>query len=241
MASQCHCLSVNPSAFRVSASYGCSASSSTTCNLGVTQPRVFFRGQRLQSQRLSQPSLSSSSRPLVQCVSSTVGRSGGDGDQRPQSSVTSNVVDKASEPIRAFPWAKVGNVLLRRIQEQFWTVGKWLVIPVLALSVLSELSYTLVQEKVLIVPIGMVCGIVFAGIMKETALELSPSIEEGKIPWHLVALGLLLVAFKFIAPYLPIWGRISVPHFANGGLWQVIVLFKDWRKNYAERKTAEQS
>jgi hypothetical protein len=33
------------------------------------------------------------------------------------------------------------------------------------------------EEKVLIIPIGMFCGIVFIGIMRETALELSPSIE----------------------------------------------------------------
>ncbi|KAG0604910.1 hypothetical protein M758_9G018600 [Ceratodon purpureus] len=40
MASHCHCLSVNTSAFRVSASYGCSASSSASCNLGVAQGNV---------------------------------------------------------------------------------------------------------------------------------------------------------------------------------------------------------
>jgi hypothetical protein len=110
-------------------------------------------------------------------VSSTFGSSSNNGDEGQQSSVTSNVLDKASEPIRAFPWAKAGNVLLRRLLDQFWTVGKWLAIPVLALSVLSELSYTLLEEKVLIIPVGMVCGIVFTGIMRETALELSPSIE----------------------------------------------------------------
>ena len=141
------------------------------------QSPVFFRSQRLQSKRLSQPRHSSSSGLLVQCVSSTFGSSSNDGVERQQNSATSNTMDKASEPIRAFPWAKAGNVLLRRLLGQLWTVGKWLVIPVLALSVLSELSYTLLQENVLIIPIGMICGIVFAGIMRETALELSPSIE----------------------------------------------------------------
>ena len=58
-----------------------------------------------------------------------------------------------------------------------WIVGKWLAILVLALSVLSEHSYTLGEEKVLIIPIGIFCGIVFIGIMREIALKLSPSIE----------------------------------------------------------------
>jgi len=111
----------------------------------------------------------------------------------------------------------------------------------LAVSVLGELAYTLLLERVLVIPVGMICGIVFAGIMRETALELSPRIEEEQTPRHLIALGLLFVALKFIAPYLPTWGRVSVPHFANGGLWQVITLVNDWRKKHADRKTVEQS
>jgi hypothetical protein len=71
--------------------------------------------------------------------------------------------------------------------------------------------------------------------------SLSFYVQEGRVPWHLVALGLLFLALKSITPYLPIWGRISVPHFANGGLWQVISFVNDWRKNRAEKKTVEQS
>jgi len=84
---------------------------------------------------------------------------------------------KAPEPIRVFPWATAGSLFLQRLLHQFWTVGKWLAIPVLAVSMLSELSYTFMQEKVLIVPAGMIGGIAFAGMMKETAVELSSGME----------------------------------------------------------------
>jgi len=239
MASQCHSLYVHSStSSRLLISNYFSTPSSTSGNLRAS---VFFRGQRLQPQRLSQISLSPISRPLVQCVSSTFGSSSNNGDERQQSTVISNVVDKATEPIRAFPWAKASSLFLRRLLDQLWTVGKWLAIPMLAVSVLGELAYTLLLERVLVIPVGMICGIVFAGIMRETALELSPRIEEEQTPRHLIALGLLFVALKFIAPYLPTWGRVSVPHFANGGLWQVITLVNDWRKKHADRKTVEQS
>jgi hypothetical protein len=128
--------------------------------------------------------------------------------------------------------------------DQLWTVGKWLAIPALAITVLGELVFNLLLENnlaIVVIPVGMICGIVFTGIMKETALEISPSIEDKQAPVHLVALGVLFVALKFLAPYLPDWGRASVPHFANGGLWQVVTLVREWRQRHPERKTVEQN
>lgn len=96
---------------------------------------------------------------------------------------------KAPEPIRVFPWATAGSLFLQRLVYQFWTVGKWLAIPVLAVSMLSELSYTLMQEKVLIIPVGMIGGVAFAGLMKDTALELSAIMEViNPDPFHLYKL-----------------------------------------------------
>jgi hypothetical protein len=51
------------------------------------------------------------------------------------------------------------------------------VIPVLAVSMLSELSYTLLQKKVFIIPAGMIGGFAFAGMLKETAIELTSEFE----------------------------------------------------------------
>lgn len=185
-------------------------------------------------------SLSSTARPVVQCVSSTVGGSsseefGKSGSDRVQNNAISNVWAKAPEPVRVFPWGKAGRLFVERVVYHFWTVGKWLVIPVLAVSMLSELSYTLLQKKVFIIPAGMIGGFAFAGMLKETAIELTSEFETGETAWHLVALSVFFVALKFIGPYLPSWGRVTVPHFANGGLWHVIKLVNDWRRQHAER------
>jgi len=154
---------------------------------------------------------------------------------------TAGLWSKAPEPIRVFPWVKAGRLFLERLLEQLWSVGKWLAIPVLAVSMLSELSYTLMQEKVLLIPAGMIGGIAFCGILKETALELLPGIDKKDVPWHLVAVGLFFILLKYIGPYLPVWGRITVPHFANGGLWQTIKLVNDWRKAHSSSPGVQQN
>ncbi|XP_024362805.1 uncharacterized protein [Physcomitrium patens] len=235
MASQCHLLSVPSSTSRLCISAASSASFSTNCNAGVNQPSVFLRGQRVQLQRLSKPLHLLNLRTPVQCVSSTFGSSSNNGEETQENNLLANIMAKAPEPIRVFPWGKAGNLFVQRLLHQFWTVGKYLAIPVLAASMLSELSYTLLQEKVLIIPAGMIGGFAFAGMMKETAVELAADIEVGQFPWHLVALGFMFGALKFIGPYLPAWGRVSVPHFANGGLWHVIKLVIDWRRQQAEK------
>ncbi|XP_024364726.1 uncharacterized protein [Physcomitrium patens] len=234
MASQCHRLLLQSSSLRFSSPFSCSPSSSHCRQLKVDQLSVFSRNHRLQSQRLPQTSISSCSRFLVQCVSSTFDGSSKKENDRQPSNVLSTVIDKASEPIRSFPWAKASNLFFKRLLDQLWIVGKWLAIPLLALSVVNEFTYTLVQEKVLIIPVAMICGIVFSGITREVVLELSPSIEGRQLPWHLIALGILFVVLKLIGPVLPIWAQVSVPHFANGGLWQVAKLVNDWRKQHAE-------
>ncbi|KAG0555094.1 hypothetical protein KC19_12G143500 [Ceratodon purpureus] len=238
MATQCHRLAVHSLTGRLSTPPACSSTSRGDSR--VNQSSVFLRGQRLQLQRMSQHSVSSRSRSPVQCVSSTFGSSSSEeldksGEGRVQNNVIANMMAKAPEPIRIFPWGKAWSLFVQRVVFNFWTVGKWLAIPVLAVSMLSELSYTLLQQKVLIIPAGMIGGIAFAGMMRETALELFSEFETGEVAWHLVALGLFFAALKFISPYLPVWGRVSVPHFANGGLWQVIKLANDWRKQHAEK------
>lgn len=241
MATQCHRLAVHSPAARLSPPHAYSPSSRPNSRLNN---QLFFgsklRGERLQSKRMAVHSLSSTARPVVQCVSSTVGGSsseevGESGGDRVQSNVISKVWAKAPEPVKVFPWDKAGWLFVKRVQYHFWTVGKWLVIPVFAVSMLSELSYTLSKGKLFIIISGMIGGFAFAGILKETAIELNSEYETGETPWHLVQLGLLFAALKLIGPYLPGWGRVSVPHFANGGFLHVIKLVNDWKRQHAER------
>lgn len=154
------------------------------CCPWAVQASVFMQGQRLQqSQHLPPRSSPSRQQPVViQCVSSTVGgnnnnNNSNNGDNEHTVISSSSIIP---EPIRAFPWAKAGNLFVKKLMDQLWTVGKWLAIPALAITVLGELVFNLLLENnlaIVVIPVGMICGIVFTGIIKETALELSSSIE----------------------------------------------------------------
>ncbi|XP_024529839.1 uncharacterized protein LOC112346051 isoform X2 [Selaginella moellendorffii] len=133
---------------------------------------------------------------------------------------------KPQDPLRSFPWDVAAKRFAARLSDLVWTALKWLTIPVLLVSSASELAYTLVHGKALFVPVSMLLGIALAGIMNEVAKEVSPSLRKG-FPFHLVVIGVGFGLIKMPGPSYPFWGRIILPHFANGGLWQTCYLI--WR------------
>lgn len=148
-----------------------------------------------------------------------------------------NLWERCPEPIKVFPWDRAYTKFFHRLFSLTFEVGKWLFIPVLFVSSLSEMTYCGWQNKELLIPIGMLAGIYLAGILKETAIELSENLQEGGFPWHLVIIGAFFALIKFPGPYYPYWGRIFLPHFANGGLWRTLWFAHIWYKS--QFKTAE--
>eukprot|EP01018_Ginkgo_biloba_P013886 Gb_31998 [translate_table: standard] len=138
--------------------------------------------------------------------------------------------DRCPEPIRVFPWKKAYEKFVQRLFSLAVEVAKWLFIPILIVSSLSEMTYCGGQNKELLIPIGMLAGSALAGILKETAVELSEKLKEGSFPWHLVIIGAFFALVKFPGPYYPYWGRVFLPHFANGGLWITLWFAHIWYK-----------
>lgn len=48
------------------------------------------------------------------------------------------------------------------------------------------------------------------------------------MPWHLIAIGIFFTLLKLPGPYYPYWGRIFIPHLANGALWRTLWLAFMW-------------
>lgn len=142
-----------------------------------------------------------------------------------------NLWERCPEPIKVFPWDRAYNFFLHRIFMLTFEVAKWMFIPVLFVSSLSEIVYCGWQNKELLIPIGMLAGIYLAGVLKETAVELSENLQEGGFPWHLFIIGAFFALIKFPGPYYPYWGRIFLPHFANGGLWRTLWFAHMWHKS----------
>ncbi|KAE9621403.1 hypothetical protein Lal_00032060 [Lupinus albus] len=141
-----------------------------------------------------------------------------------------NLWDSSPEPVKTFPWNKALDNFIQLTLDLILALIKYLSIPVFAVTSLSELSYCAHKKKLFLVPIPLLFGVAVAGILKETALEISPRLRDAEVPWHLIATAILFTLIKLPGPYYPSWGRIIIPHFANGvllrTLWFAILWFR---------------
>ncbi|KAI0497708.1 hypothetical protein KFK09_020942 [Dendrobium nobile] len=136
--------------------------------------------------------------------------------------------DDLPEPVKKFPWVKALESFFRLLFDLACAVGKYLFIPMLAVSSLSEMSYCGHEKKLVLVPFPFLIGFVLAGVLVDTAIELSVGFKEGEFPWHLLMAATFFLLLKLPGPYYPYWGRLLIPHFANGGLWRTVWLVFLW-------------
>ncbi|GMI78804.1 hypothetical protein HRI_001549700 [Hibiscus trionum] len=140
--------------------------------------------------------------------------------------------DSSPQPVKRFPWNRAFENFVQLILDLVLAVVKYLSAPVLAVSSLSEMSYCAHQRKLTIIPVPLLIGFVLAGVLKETALELSPLLKDAEIPWHLIAIAIFFTLIKLPGPYYPYWGRIFIPHIANGALLRTLwLVFFGYRRS----------
>ncbi|KDP38244.1 hypothetical protein JCGZ_04887 [Jatropha curcas] len=130
--------------------------------------------------------------------------------------------DSCPQPVKSFPWNRALENFIQLILDLVVAVIKYLCVPLLAVSSLSEMSYCAHQKKLFYVPFPLLIGIAVAGALKDTALELSPRLKDAEVPWHLIAIAIFFTLIKLPGPCYPYWGRIFVPHIANGVLWRTL-------------------
>ncbi|GAV62333.1 hypothetical protein CFOL_v3_05857 [Cephalotus follicularis] len=159
--------------------------------------------------------------PKISCgMSMTAGQSGD-----PEKINLNHLMDKtrklwenSPQPVKSFPWNRALENFIQLILDLILAVVKYLCVPLLAVSSLSEMSYCAHQKKLFFVPFPLLIGFVVAGVLSETALELSPLLKDAEVPWHLIAIAIVFTLLKLPGPYYPYWGRILIPHLANGAL-----------------------
>ncbi|GMY05949.1 hypothetical protein FCV25MIE_01188 [Fagus crenata] len=130
--------------------------------------------------------------------------------------------DNCPQSVKSFPWNRALGNFIQLILDLILAVVKYLCVPLLAVSSLSEMSYCAHERKLFLVPVPLVIGIAVAGVLRETALDLSPRLKDAEVPWHLIAIAIFFTLLKLPGPYYPYWGRIFIPHFANGALWRTL-------------------
>lgn len=144
-----------------------------------------------------------------------------------------DVWNDSPQPVKDFPWNRAFENFVQLVLDLAISVVKLLFVPVLAVSSVSEMSYCAHERKLALVPFPLVIGVVVGGFLQGTALNISPRLKEAEVPWHLIAMMMLFTLIKLPGPYYPYWGRLFVPHFANGvlvrALWSMFFWYKKTR------------
>lgn len=92
--------------------------------------------------------------------------------------------DSSPEPVKNFPWNKALDNYIQLILDIILAVVKYLCLPVFAVSSISELSYCAHEKKLVLVPIPVLFGVAVAGVLKETALDISPRLRVKSLVMH---------------------------------------------------------
>lgn len=89
--------------------------------------------------------------------------------------------DKCPQPVKVFPWNKALESFIQLIVNLTLAVVRYVCVPLLAISSLSEMSYCAQERRLFFTPVPFLLGILVAGILRETVLEVSPLLKVGKI------------------------------------------------------------
>lgn len=138
--------------------------------------------------------------------------------------------DSSPQPIKSFPWNKAFDNFIQLNHDLFFTVIKYLSIPLFIICSISEMSYCAHERKLFLVPLSLLIGSVVAGVLRDAALESSPYLKthHAAVPWHLISMLIFFALLKCPGPYYPYWGRITIPHLANGVLLRTLWFMFLW-------------
>ncbi|XP_071717441.1 uncharacterized protein [Rutidosis leptorrhynchoides] len=136
--------------------------------------------------------------------------------------------DSSPQEVKSFPWTRTLENFTQLIIDIVLVVIQYLYVPVMAITSVSEMSYCAHERKLVLIPLPILIGGVVAGVLRDRALKLSPFLKDAKVPWHLYVNLVFFTLIKLPGPYYPYWGRIFIPHFANGGLFRTLWFLYLW-------------
>jgi len=85
--------------------------------------------------------------------------------------------ESSPQPVKIFPWKRVVQNFIQLILDLILAVVKYLSVPLLAVSSLSEMSYCAHAKKLFFVPFPVLIGMAIAEVLKLAALDDSPLLK----------------------------------------------------------------
>ncbi|EPS70052.1 hypothetical protein M569_04711 [Genlisea aurea] len=122
--------------------------------------------------------------------------------------------------LKSFPWKKLETFALRKFLVLGKESLKWSLLALYALSFVSDIVYSISQNKELAIPFGLFAGYVIACYIDDISRELSKDREVGHLTPQF--LGICFFALVKIVAVFIFRGKDVILHVANGGLMQVL-------------------
>ncbi|KAF5461971.1 hypothetical protein F2P56_018027 [Juglans regia] len=143
------------------------------------------------------------------------------------------------DSVKEIPWKKAEKILLERLLLLGQNALKWTLVIFFIFSSLSDVIFSISRNQELIIPCGLFVGCMMTNFLKEISNEVFRNSEmrllqqEQGLNWQLVGIGCFFVLFKFLSGSLVLPARLFLFHFVNGGLMQLLWL---WRSLPEERE-----
>lgn len=130
------------------------------------------------------------------------------------------------DSIKDFPWKKAEDQVLQQLLFLGLEAFKWSFIAWFFLSFLSDVIVTISRNQELVMPFGLFAGCLMSDFMKETSEELFQQQEVKGINLNFLGTACVFVVLKLIATSFASRSWIFLLHVANGGLMQILWLWK---------------
>lgn len=141
------------------------------------------------------------------------------------------------DSVKQFPWKEAKGVT----QQELLVLGKealkWSLTAILIFSFASDIIYSISRNKELLIPFGLFVGCLMTNYLNEVFQELSHHDKETGMTWQLLGIYCFFIFVNVISVYFPVGGKVFLLHVANGGLMQVLWLWKSlWELDKDERE-----
>ncbi|XP_021767664.1 uncharacterized protein LOC110732059 [Chenopodium quinoa] len=133
------------------------------------------------------------------------------------------------DSVKEFPWKKAEHQVLHRLLFLGLEAFKWSFMAWFFLSFVSDIVVTISRNQELVMPLGLFAGCLLSDFMKETLEEMFQQQEMKGINLKFLGIACAFVVLKLISTNFASRPWIFFLHVANGGLMQILWLWKTFR------------
>uniref|UniRef100_A0A2P2JL66 Uncharacterized protein MANES_18G051200 n=1 Tax=Rhizophora mucronata TaxID=61149 RepID=A0A2P2JL66_RHIMU len=135
--------------------------------------------------------------------------------------------------VKDFPWKKAEDLLLKRLVFAGQKAFKWSFITLFIFNSVSDVIFAIARNHELLIPFGLLLGCLATDLLKEIWDVMLHTSKEKGLNLPLLAISCFFVLVKVVSTYFSVRTQVFLLHVANGGLMQVLWLWRGLSKDTA--------